>query len=272
MTTNTPILPKRKIIDPERVGAAVFVLADRHDKISAPWHHHLRLQFLHVSDGVLTVETSSSRFVIPPQRGVWVPPGVEHRIRSTGPFWLTTCYIDLARVDFPPVEACAVSVDRLTDALLIAVGAFGEDGPQGAPEKRKVTVLLDCLAELPRFDVVLPLATSNRLRRLTDRLMANPARNETLATLAAEAALTERTAARLFRTETGLSFGVWRLQLRLQTALGLLSEGKSVTETAFAVGYQDVSSFIAAFRDNFGQTPTQVLTKQKQPNIRLGAG
>lgn len=263
MTINARILPKRRIIDPESVGAAVFVLADRHDKISAPWHHHRRLQFLHVSEGVLTVETASSRFVIPPQRGVWVPPGVEHRIRSTGPFWLTTCYIDLARVDFPLVEACAVSVDRLTDALLIAVGAFGVDGRQSASEERKVTVMLDCLAELPRFDVVLPLPTSNRLRRLTERLMANPARNETLAMLAAEAGLTERTAARLFKTETGLPFGAWRLQLRLQTALGLLSEGRNVTETAFAVGYQDVSSFIAAFRGSFGQTPAQVLAKQK---------
>lgn len=263
MTTNARILPKRRIIDPESVSAAVFVLADRHDKISAPWHHHRRLQFLHVSEGVLTVETASSRFVIPPQRGVWVPPGVEHRIRSAQPFWLTTCYIDLARVEFPPVEASAVSVDRLTDALLIAVGAFGMGGYKEAAQRRKAMVLLDCLAELPRFDVVLPLPTSERLRRLTNRLMVNPARNETLATLAAEAALTERTAARLFKTETGLSFGVWRLQLRLQTALGLLSEGRSVTETAFDVGYQDASSFIAAFRDNLGQTPTQVLAKQK---------
>lgn len=259
MTNNMPKLPKREIVDPDLVEATAFVLTDRHNGVDGPWHRHRRLQFLHVSDGVLSLETAESRFVIPPQRGVWIPPGIEHRIHSRTPFWLTTCYIDLERAALPPVEAFAVSVDRLTDALLIAVGAFGVQGPQGCAQERKLRVLLDCLSELPRFDVVLPLPASDRLRRLTDKLIADPACNDTLATLAAETALTERTAARLFKTETGLSFGTWRRQLRLQSALALLSDGESVTDTAFAVGYQDVSSFITAFRDNFGQTPAQAL-------------
>lgn len=258
MTENAPILPKQAIVDPDRADAAVFVLSDRHARIDGPWHSHRRLQLLHVSEGVLSVETAAARFVIPPQRAVWVPPGVTHRIRSNAPFWLTTCYVDLDRTGFSPVAAAAVSIDRLSDALLIAVGGFGARGPQDAEQERMARVLLDCLAALPVFDVVLPLPVSDRLRRLTDRLMADPACDETLAALAAQAALTERTAARLFKTETGLSFGVWRLQLRLQSALGLLAVGTSVTETAFAVGYRDVSSFIDAFRSAFGQTPSRV--------------
>lgn len=259
MTGNTPSLPKQTIVDPDRADAAVFVLSDRHARIDGLWHSHRRLQLLHVSEGVLSVETSAARFVIPPQRAVWVPPGITHRIRSNAPFWLTTCYVDLDRSGFAPAAAAAVSVDRLSDALLIAVSAFGAQGPQDAAQARMTRVLMDCLAALPVFDVVLPLPVSDRLRRLTDRLMADPACDAPLAVLAAEAALSERTAARLFKAETGLSFGVWRLQLRLQSALGLLSAGKSVTETAFAVGYRDVSSFIDAFRNAFGQTPSRVL-------------
>ncbi|MFV0475442.1 MAG: AraC family transcriptional regulator [Pikeienuella sp.] len=256
---DTPKRTKREIINPDDAEAAVFVLSDRHDRIAGPWHRHRRLQFLHVSEGVLAVETETARFVIPPQRAVWIPPGMNHRILSETPFWLTTCYIDLARVDLSRDAACAVSVDRLSDALLIAVAGLGASGPRSPGEARKVTVLIDCLSDLPDFDVVLPLPASDRLRRLAKPLMEEPACNATLAALAAQAGLTERTAARLFKAETGLSFGVWRLQLRLQSALALLSSGASVTGTAFAVGYQDVSSFIAAFRAAFGRTPSQAL-------------
>ncbi|WP_160893337.1 helix-turn-helix transcriptional regulator [Pseudooceanicola albus] len=258
MTFDRPKRTKRDLVDPDSAAAAVFVLSDRHSSLSGPWHRHRRLQLLHVSEGVLTVETETARFVIPPQRAVWIPPGRRHRIFSSAPFWLTTCYMDHDRVGFCPPTEIGVTIDRLTDALLVAVAAFAAQGPASPQEARKLQVLVDCLAELPAFDVVLPLPLGDRLRRLTRPLMIDPAHGAPLAELAREAGVTERTAARLFKAETGLSFGAWRLQLRLQSALGHLSEGRSVTETAFSVGYRDVSSFITAFKDHFGRTPSQM--------------
>lgn len=260
MTKNAAITPKRRdYLDPDRVAAPVHVLSDHHARIRTPWHHHRRLQLLHVSEGALTVETRSARFVVPPQRAVWIPSGVDHRILATSPFWLTTCYIDESLTGFSRPQPSVVSVDRLADALLIAVSAFSAGGPQTPAEERLCAVLLDCLGALQTLDIVLPLPLSDRLRRITDLLQADLTRNDTLAVLAAKAALTERTAARLFKTETGMSFGAWRSHLRMQTALEHLSAGQSVTGTAFSVGYQDVSSFIEAFRQIFGRTPSQVL-------------
>ena len=89
--------------------------------------------------------------------------------------------------------------------------------------------------------------------------MADPSRSGTLSALAADAALSERTAARLFKSETGLSFGTWRLHLRMQAALAHLAAAESVTETAYAVGYSDVSSFIEAFKTVCGQTPYKAM-------------
>lgn len=262
MTKSAGILPNRTRIDPDGVDATLFVLSDRHASISGPWHSHRRLQFLHVSEGALCVETDAARYIIPPQRAVWIRPGVRHRILSRSPFWLTTCYMDTDHLELTSIPTSAVSVDRLSDALLIAVSAFGETGPDTPAEERMVEVLKDCLLALPAFDLGLPLPDSDRLRRLTDRLIADPARRDTLATLAAEVALSERTAARLFKSETGLSFGLWRLHLRVQTALAHLADGSSVTQTAYAVGYGDVSSFIEAFRTVFGQTPYQAMKRR----------
>jgi AraC-like DNA-binding protein/quercetin dioxygenase-like cupin family protein len=258
MTLNRAKRTKQQIVDPDATPRSVFVLSDRHERVQVPWHSHRRSQLIHVSTGALTVMTRGARFVIPPQRAVWIGPGVEHRITSQAPFWLTTCYIELGLVDVPE-KVQAVAVDSLTDELLIAASGFGGDYPEDGPEARLVAVLLDRLPVLKPTDIYLPEPGDARLRRIADRLAAAPDCNETLAALSADAALTERTAARLFVKETGLTFGRWRQHLKLQAALEHLSTGASVTEAAFAVGYSDVSSFIAAFKQLFGKTPSQIL-------------
>ncbi len=252
--------PKRNLVDPDATPRPVFVLADRHDRIEVPWHSHRRVQLIHVSAGALSVLTRHARFVIPPQRAVWIGPGVEHRIASKAPFWLTTCYAEPGLVDLP-AGVHAVAVDRLTDELLIAASSFGGNYPPTGPEARLIAVLRDRLPRLAPMNIYLPEPADARLRRIAERLLAAPACNATLATLAAEAALTERTAARLFLKETGMTFGRWRQHLKLQAALEHLAGGASVTEAAFAVGYADVSSFIAAFKRLFGKTPSQILTR-----------
>ena len=73
-----------------------------------------------------------------------------------------------------------------------------------------------------------------------------------------------RTAARLFRQETGMSFGQWRLQLRLLTALEQLGTGDTVSNVALNVGYSDVSSFIAVFKAALGETPAKYFKQTRK--------
>ena len=43
-----------------------------------PHHHHKRAQLIYACAGVTVVITEHASFVVPPQRAVWVPAGVEH--------------------------------------------------------------------------------------------------------------------------------------------------------------------------------------------------
>jgi AraC-like DNA-binding protein len=74
---------------------------------------------------------------------------------------------------------------------------------------------------------------------------------------ARQVAMTPKTFARHFVAETSMTFGRWRNQLRLLAAIELLGQSMSVTEVAFTVGYEDVSSFIAAFKAQLGVTPSR---------------
>lgn len=57
----------------------------------------------------------------------------------------------------------------------------------------------------------------------------------------------------------------WLIEQRLDKALQILKTGQSnVTDTAFAVGYDNVSHFIKAFRKKYGTSPKQFLIQNRQ--------
>jgi AraC-like DNA-binding protein len=64
--------------------------------------------------------------------------------------------------------------------------------------------------------------------------------------------------ARVFKADTGMSFKDWRTLNRVQTALGLLAEGKSVTAVASELSFSSTSAFIAVFRRHVGTTPSRI--------------
>lgn len=242
-------------INPDQTPMPIFVLKERYERVRVPFHAHRRAQLIHVSHGTLTVATQDHQWSIPPQRGVWIAPGSEHRITSATPFTLTTCYIEPKY--FGARHQGIIAVDALTRALLPEVADLGPDWKTPEAE-RLVGVLFDRLNTLPEPGAGLPISSGGPLARLTKFLLNDPSNQDPLSILAPRAGLSERTAARHFLSEFGMSFGAWRRQLRLQTALARLGADVSVTETAFDVGYKDVSSFITAFRTEYGTSPGQM--------------
>ncbi len=65
--------------------------------------------------------------------------------------------------------------------------------------------------------------------------------------------------AEFFIKETGLSYQEWRLQWRLHRAIELLSEGRTVGETAFELSFSSDSAFVDFFKKQTGATPLQYM-------------
>lgn len=57
-------------------------------------HSHDYIQILYASSGVMAVRTRDVSFVVPPQRAVWLPAGVEHEVACRGPVSLRTLYLE----------------------------------------------------------------------------------------------------------------------------------------------------------------------------------
>ncbi|WP_329583846.1 helix-turn-helix transcriptional regulator [Kitasatospora sp. NBC_01250] len=214
------------------------------------WHLHSDNQLISPGLGVLRVFTPAGSWVVPPHRAVWVPAGVAHAHQAHGPAELR-CLAFAAALN--PLSLDRPTVLALTPLLRELIAAL--TGPQALGRATLEQAVLEQLRAAPELPLGLRTPRDPRLRDLAGLLAADPADPRTLAQLGAAVGAGERTLSRLFRRETGLSFPQWRAQLRLQHALALLAEGRSVTAVAAAAGYRSPSAFIEAFRLAFGTTP-----------------
>src|SRR3954467_8612066 len=57
------------------------------------WHSHPRFQLVYAARGVMSVDTREATWVVPPQRAVWMPPRVEHRLTAKGVVQLRSLYV-----------------------------------------------------------------------------------------------------------------------------------------------------------------------------------
>lgn len=224
-----------------------------------PLHSHRRAQFVYASIGVMTVTTSLGSYVVPPQRAVWMPSGVEHRIDARSDVAMRTLYIEINKAMNFPKQVRVLQVSPLLRELVVAAVLAGREYQPDSPESRIMAVILDQIRIQPEISLALPMPTDVRVHRVVQHLIANPADSRDLSAWAKEVGASKRTLTRMFSTQTGMSFRSWREQLRVLRALELLATGESVTNIAMEVGYENTSAFIAMFRRCLGTTPKRYL-------------
>ena len=222
-----------------------------------PPHRHRRAQLVFAAQGVMVVSTQQGSWVVPPNRAVWMPAETEHSIRSWGSVAMRTLYIRGDAAASLPVRCCVIAVSALLRALILRAVElpllYDETGPDG----RIMARILDEISALPALPLHLPWPVDVRLAKLCAAIQNDPASERGLAEWARLVGASGRTLARLFRRETGMSFGAWRQQARLLEALGRLATGQPVTTVALDLGYQSPSAFTSMFRRALGCAPTR---------------
>ena len=248
-------------IDPEDyqdVPRAIAAMAkDFPDGHRIAPHRHRRSQLVFAAEGVMVVSTTQGTWVVPPNRAVWMPAETEHSIRSWGNVAMRTLYIRADAAGPLPGKCCVIAVSPLLRELILRAVElpllYDERGPAG----RVMALILDEIRTLPELPLHLPWPADPRLRRLCEAIRGDPASERRLEDWAADVGASSRTLARLFRRETGMSFGAWRQQVRLVDALGRLATGQPVTTVALDLGYQSPSAFTSMFRRALGRAPTR---------------
>ena len=226
-------------------------------------HRHAWSQLAYCATGIVQVTAATPdeiTYIVPPSRAVWIAPGARHAIHVLEAAEFRTLYID-ASVTPAGWDGCRVLVvSALLRELIQSL-----DLPPGislsAPREALLTSLV--LDELTHADTQAlgvplphPQTGDKRLRALCEAVLRSPSERATLGEWAADIGASERTVARLFRDELGLSYQQWRQQAVLAHALPLLARGTPVSQVAAASGYASDSAFTAMFKGAMGQPPS----------------
>jgi AraC-like DNA-binding protein len=248
----------------EVVESALPVLGFARDEgpYDTGWHHHTRCQLLFAIRGVMTVRAHDGTWTVPPQQAVWVPAGVEHAVHAVQEVAMRSLYLDPGAAWGLPTTCCVLPVPPLLRELILRVVALGRSYPPDSPEARLVAVIPDELRRLKPEPLHLPLPRDTRLSIVTSALIADPGDRRDLGDWATQAGASERTLARLFNKETGMTFGAWRQRRRLLAAVERLAGGDPVTTVALDLGYDSPSAFITMFKKSLGDTPGRYLARE----------
>lgn len=249
-------ISNQPVKDPDAATAPVVGRTEYWSGECFPTHSHERHQLMYSVRGSIRVVTEIGTWMLPPRRALWIRAGTPHSFEARFQVELNVLYIEPSIMKAPAWQYCTVvNVNPLVRELVATSAELPWDYPSNSREDRLVRVLVEQLTQLPSAPVNLPEPTDHRARRVTSRLRANLRLKDTLKELASSAGASPRTLERIFRDETSMSFTEWRHRLRLVQALEMLSEGLAVHSVADAVGYDNASSFISAFRRHFGTTP-----------------
>lgn len=224
-------------------------------------HRHKWGQLAYASMGVMIVSTEKGRWMVPQERAVWIPPDISHSVRTNAQLKFRSIHISTAYSERLTNQCRVIKVSPLLKALIFRATDIPKHYKDGTADSRIMSVILDQIEEAEDAPLHLPMPTDTRLLRIVDILLANPADTRSLEELAKISGASGRTLARLFKKETGLTFGKWRQQRRLLAALSLLTEGQPVTNIALDLGYESVSAFIAMFKVALGTTPSRYFTQ-----------
>lgn len=254
---------RNTLLDPfEDTPRGVVVTANDHPAGSTfPLHAHRRAQFAFAARGTISVTTPEGRWLIPPQRACWIPGGVAHEMKMSGPVTMLNAFVSQNEADAARMPAyCSVyGVSALLKQLLEEAidfpAMYDVDGRAG----KLMNLLVAEIASMPRLSLHAPLPGDPRLGRACQWLFDTPSIAIGLDMMAAKAGMSRRTFTRLFRVQTGVSFAEWRQQVCLLEAIKRLGEGLPVTRVALDLGYASPSAFASAFRRVLGESPTQYL-------------
>src|SRR5689334_21535794 len=163
-------------------------------------HMHREAQLVYAASGTMQVTTPKGRWLVPPDRAVWVPARLVHAIDVLADIEMRTLYFDLAWLKRERRSASLQSefVVRVSPLLHQAMLALFDE--QCSPERMALLIKLVMLelhqAEDPATFIPLPYVP--RCRRTAEIVLAAPAAAHEIEALAQKVGTSARTLSRLF--------------------------------------------------------------------------
>ena len=216
-------------------------------------------QLVCCSSGELELFGHAGEWVIPPNHMVYIPHDRMFRLRARTPSSGIVAKFCRAEVGWRHDGCWVGPVGDFATQMLDYGMRWGADTVPGNRSARAYFVTLgDMLPNWFRHERIMwtPYANNSVIQKVID-YVRQEGPSVSLTEAAHHAGLSERTLRRHMQTELGQSWREFIREMRMNRAMEMLrKERRSITETAFEVGFSSSSAFSVAFQDYVGRTPS----------------
>ncbi|MBX3095414.1 MAG: helix-turn-helix transcriptional regulator [Fimbriimonadaceae bacterium] len=208
----------------------------------------------YAESGVMSVESASMRWVVPPHRAMWIPRGERWTMRTKGALRIRSLYFapETLQRDSGVIEVRPFLRELIREACLV-----GPLSGKSEIERALITLLASEIATVRVLPYSLPIPAVEIDAIAADKFLDDPSQFPDVAAFAESESVSIATLDRRFQKSLGMSVGRWMQAGRLHIGLREVLRGVPIAEAAFAAGYASASSFGAAFRKQYGMTPAQ---------------
>lgn len=215
-----------------------------------PFHTHNEDQLLFTFRGVILVETNSRKYLVPPERLLWIPAGAKHELTFLTKTESKSLYFRTA-----PDKTQLIRVLGTTKLLKTLLESSFDLALPADVRKQIGTVILLLLKDARPISSELSMPATEIFLRTSQKMILENKWQLDADDFAQEACLHKATFLRHFQRDVGMNFRAWKCLLRLSVALAYLNSGLSVKSTALRLQYACESNFVESFKKVFGMTP-----------------
>lgn len=224
-------------------------------------HRHRRGQLISGVSGVVVLATPQGTWIMPPQRGMWIPPGTVHDVRMIGAVTLQSLYLEPAEAQDMPKICQVVGIPQFMRSLMTEAMELPVDYDPASRAGAVMALIQHEIRQLPVLPLSLPYPAHDALAERCRTFLRSPSVRQTIEDWTTVLGMSRRAFTRLFRRETGLSFVNWRQQACLVAALPRLVAGETVTTVALDLGYDNPAAFTTMFKRVLGASPRDYLRR-----------
>lgn len=218
-----------------------------------------------VEKGVVSIRTEKGSWILPPKTVAYLPPDILHSTFLMNGYSGWVLSIPKSRQKNLPKNIAVLEASELLIAAARKIVSSDPSKTNLKAHKNRLEVLFDELSAAKEAQFLqIPMPENKGLSKVAKYVIERPDDMTRVDDLASMAGMSKRTFSRHFIEETGLIFTIWRQRVKIYNALQMLSEGKTVTEITFDLGYQNVSAFIVMFRRHLGCAPKVYLSRQRE--------
>ena len=217
-----------------------------------------------VKKGIVRIATEVDSWVISHNTIFYLPPNVMHLTEVIGECSIQAVFIPKRLNKLLPQRIAIIEFTPLMNSILERMASWEFKLEYNPEQQRLAKVAEDELKNAREASFFhIPMPKDEKLKKIAKKILQSPEDMSTIETWAKFTGMSLRSFTRHFTEETGLAFTEWRQRVKIYTALKLLSENVSVSDVAFNLGYQNVSTFIAMFKGHMGCSPTEYLKNSK---------